>query len=185
MNKTILSVLKSIEEYSKNHSDVFPISFDQGNFLAELITSNKASMCLELGVSHGYSTIFQAHALKGKGKLIAIEMNSAKIELATKNLKKCELLDVVDIKWGSAQKIIPKLNEMFDIVFMDHLKDQYVNCFDLLFDKIKINGIIVADNMLSHQEECLPYQDYVRSHPDFVSFLVPLGNGFELSIRKQ
>jgi predicted O-methyltransferase YrrM len=182
MQDTIHSVLKSIQEHSGKYGGVFPISYEQGKFLNDLIRSTNAINCLELGVSHGFSTIWQAEALRANGgKLIAVEQNPAKVEIALANLKMAGLANIVDIRPGSAQKIVQTLNKEFDIVFMDIVKDQYIPCFDLILPKIKNNGIILADNMLTHQ--LVDYQDYVRNHPKFISYLVPIGNGFEMSVK--
>jgi|TARA_B100000315_G_C14344356_1_gene481088 predicted O-methyltransferase YrrM len=185
MEKKILSVLKSIQEVSKKQGNVYPISFEQGKFLNELIRSNKAKLCLELGVSHGFSTIFQAEALKEtKGKLIAVESNPDKVDIAKSNIDKCGLSEQVILKIGSAQKAIKEFDAKLDLVFMDINKDQYIACFDLLLPKLKQHGIIVADNLLTHNKELAGYQDYVRSNPEITSFLVPIGNGFEVSIKR-
>ena len=184
MNKKILSVLQSIDEVSKTQGGVYNISFQQGTFLAMLIKAIKAKNVLELGVSHGYSTIFLANALsETSGKVTAIEHSKEKVIIATKNLANAGLQDYVDIKHGSCLGIIPQLDQEFDLVFLDIHKDQYLDALHLFLPMVRKQGIIMADNILTHKDGTKLYVNYVRNNKDLQSLLVPIGNGFEMSLK--
>ena len=66
--------------------------------------------------------------------------------------------------------------QLFRLV-LDAEKEDYLEFFHLIFPKLKIGGIIVADNVISHAEDLKEYVDFVRANPDTQSLLVPIGRG--------
>ncbi|MCK6648249.1 MAG: O-methyltransferase, partial [Bacteroidia bacterium] len=96
----------------------------------------------------GYSAICLAQGLIDNGKLYTIDVNEELEEMVKKYIKEAGLGDKINVLIGDAMKIIPSLKEQFDIVFIDADKKNYSNYYDLVFDKVRSGGYIIADNVL-------------------------------------
>ena len=160
------------------------ITPDVGQFLNILVKAIKAKTVLEIGTSNGYSTIWLGIATEeNKGELITLEIDPRKVVMAKENLTKANLLNTVKIIEGDVKKNIKKINKEFDFVFIDAEKEDYIEFFNLILPKVKIGGVIIADNVLSHADILRNYIDHVRSHPQTKSILIPIGRGEELTIK--
>ncbi|MBW6534130.1 MAG: O-methyltransferase [Mariniphaga sp.] len=103
---------------------------------------------LEIGTFTGYSAICLAKGLKENGKLITIELDDELEELANKYFVKSGLKQKIIQVIGPALEIIPSLSEKFNLVFIDADKREYVEYYNLVFDKVRSGGYIIADNTL-------------------------------------
>jgi caffeoyl-CoA O-methyltransferase len=120
----------------------------QGRFLSFLSKLISPRRILEIGTFTGYATICLAEGLAADGLIYTIEADEELEYLIQKFVKSAELEQKVKICIGNALKVIPDLNEMFDIVFIDAGKRDYAFYFDLVIDKVRSGGIIIADNVL-------------------------------------
>ncbi|WGH25127.1 MAG: O-methyltransferase [Candidatus Shikimatogenerans bostrichidophilus] len=120
----------------------------QGRFLSFISKIKNPKNILEVGTLIGYSSLCLSEGLKKKGGLITIDKNKKFIKYARKNINKTKYKNKIKIIYGNALKIIPKLKIKFDIVFIDADKKNYINYFNLIFNKIRKNGIIIIDNVL-------------------------------------
>ena len=120
----------------------------QGRVLSMLSKMIKPESILEIGTYTGYSAICLAEGLTNEGKLITIDVNYELEDMVKKYIKKGGLDDKIDLKIGNALEIIPDLNQTFDIVFIDADKHNYINYYNLVFDKVNSGGYIIADNVL-------------------------------------
>jgi len=120
----------------------------QGRFLAMISQFIKPKYILEIGTYTGYSAICLAEGLAPNGKLITIDVNEELESRVRIYFQKADLEAKVDYRIGDATKIIPTLDVMFDLVFIDADKENYSLYYDLVFDKVKIGGAILADNVL-------------------------------------
>lgn len=102
--------------------------------------------------------------------------------MASENFKRAKL-DNIKIVHGDALQEIPKLNEKFDFLFLDAIKEDYINYFKLAYPKLMKNVIIVADNAIMFEKYMKDYLNYVRNHKDLKSVLVPIGSGVEFSLK--
>ena len=119
----------------------------QGKFLEILSKIYSPEKILEIGTYTGYSTICLARGLKQNGRLITIEKNDELEPIITKYLTKANLHEQVQVIFGDALEILPGLNDKFDLVFIDAEKRYYPEFYKLSFDKVKIDGIIIIDNI--------------------------------------
>jgi predicted O-methyltransferase YrrM len=160
------------------------ITPDVGLFLNIMVKATGARNVLEIGTSNGYSTIWLGLAAKeNKGQIITLELDTRKIALARENINRAGLTDIVLIIEGNAKETIKMLDKEFDFVFLDAEKEDYIDYFDLIFPKLKTNGIIVADNVISHADDLKGYLEHVRSNPKTQSVLVPVGRGEEVTLK--
>lgn len=114
-------------------------------FISRMI--NPASI-LEIGTFTGYSAICLSKGLKERGRLITIEANDEIATFTKSYFVKAGVSEKIELLNGSALGIIPGLNIMFDLVFIDADKREYCDYFRLVIDKVNPGGFILADNVL-------------------------------------
>jgi predicted O-methyltransferase YrrM len=120
----------------------------QGRLLSMLSNMIKPEYILEIGTYTGYSALCLAEGLIANGKLITIDINE-EIEKFTRSFfEQSEFKNKIEYYIGNALSIIPTINHPFDIVFIDADKENYAAYYDLVFDKVKKGGYIIADNVL-------------------------------------
>jgi len=120
----------------------------QGRFLSMISYSMMPKNILEVGTYTGYSAICLAEGLHPDGKLITIDVNE-ELESRVRNyFNEAGLSDKIDYRIGNAMHIISTLDTIFDLVFIDADKENYSKYYDLVFDKVRPGGLILADNVL-------------------------------------
>ena len=119
-----------------------------GAFLRMFSQMLSPSRILEIGTYTGYSAINLARGLKAGGKLITIEINEELREITLGFFKKAGLDKQIELINGNALEVIPALDQSFDLVFIDALKDDYPSYYQLVIDKLTPGGYILVDNVL-------------------------------------
>ena len=175
------------EEELRRRLDDFllPVGRAAGMLMNLIVKGAKARRILEVGSSYGYSTIWLAEAARAiDGRVISLELRSAKTEYARAQLERVQLERCVEFRVGDALASLAQLAGPFDFVLLDLWKDMYVPVFELLYPKLAAGAVIVADNML-HPEgaraHALAYRERVRAAPEMSSVLLAVGNGLEIS----
>jgi len=175
------------EEELRRRLDEFllPVGRAAGMLMNLIVKGAKARRILEVGSSYGYSTIWLAEAARAvDGRVISLELRSAKTEYARAQLERAQLERCVEFRVGDALASLAQLAGPFDFVLLDLWKDMYVPVFELLYPKLAAGAVIVADNML-HPEGARPhalaYRERVRAAPEMSSVLLAVGNGLEIS----
>jgi len=120
----------------------------QGQLFSLLSKMMQPKAILEIGTFTGYATICLAQGLQENGVLHTIEGNEELEYLIRKYLTKAQVEDKVRLHIGDAKEIVKTLEESFDLVFIDAGKNDYELYYDLVFEKVKIGGFILADNVL-------------------------------------
>lgn len=120
----------------------------QGQVLTMISKMIHPKKILEIGTFTGYSAICLAKGLPNDGKLITIEIDDELESMASKYFEKAGVRHLIEQKIGFAIEIIQQLNEQFDLVFIDADKREYSTYYNLVFDKVKSGGYILADNIL-------------------------------------
>jgi predicted O-methyltransferase YrrM len=119
-----------------------------GKVLYDLIIKNNYTQALEIGTSTGHSGIWIAWALsKTGGKLITIDIDERRHEIAVANFKAAGVSEYIDAKLADAHEMVPKLPGPFDFVFCDADKDWYSNYLKAVYPKLKVNGCFTAHNV--------------------------------------
>lgn len=183
MNNSLKRLLYELEVFGRTHNGYYNIPPDTGQFFNILVRASKAKSILEVGTSNGYSTIWLAEAAsENKGKMTTIEISEHKIKMAKENFKRANLSNVKIIN-GDALKEIPKLKGKFDFLFLDAVKEDYINYFKLAYPKLTKGAVIVADNAIMFEKYMGDYLIYVKNHKDLRSVLVPIGSGVEFTLK--
>jgi predicted O-methyltransferase YrrM len=120
----------------------------QGRLLSMISHILQPVNILEIGAYTGYSAICLAEGLIDGGKLITIEADEELESRIRRNIDLAGLSEQIDLKIGNALEVIPTLNTIFDLVFIDADKLNYIKYYDLVIDKLKIGGLIISDNVL-------------------------------------
>ena len=146
---------------------------EQGRLLSMFSRMVNPRRILEIGTYTGYSAICLAEGLSADGHLHTIELDDELVEAALAFFDKAGLTDKITLHVGDALNIIPQLNYVFDLVFIDAAKKQYLDYYHAVFDKVKQGGYILVDNILWYGKVADPQaQDettvLLRTFNDFV-----------------
>ena len=120
----------------------------QGRVLSMISKILNPQYILEIGTYTGYSALCLAEGLQANGELHTIDHNEELFDFQTKYFKKSSFGNQIHQHLGNALEIIPKLDMVFDLVFIDADKENYSNYFHLIIDKLHAGGIILSDNVL-------------------------------------
>ena len=169
----------------------------QGRFLAMISGMICPRRILEIGTYTGYSALCLAEGLTDDGWLITIDANEELEDFARSYWQQSPLNDKIDLRIGHAADIIPTLDETFDLVFIDADKRNNSLYFDLIFDKLRPGGIMLADNVLwsgkvvdedkpvdQDTAAVLAFNQKIQDDPRIENVLLPIRDGIML-IRKR
>lgn len=159
---------KAIEEYILNHIDeegdlLKALNRDahvnlmrprmlsghlQGRLLKMFCRMIQPKYILEIGTYTAYATLCLAEGADDDAEIHTIEVNDELEDFIKKHLYKTKLKDKIHLHIGDAMEIIPTLDYTFDLVFIDANKRVYSEYYNLIFDKVRSGGLIIADNTL-------------------------------------
>ena len=120
----------------------------QGRLLSMLSKMIRPKKILEIGTYTGYSALCLSEGLQEGGMIHTIELNPEHEDMILKYFRNAGVDKKITLHLGNARKIIPTLNETFDLIFIDADKENYCNYFELIFSKLRNGGYIFADNTL-------------------------------------
>jgi len=147
-------LLYAIEQYThQHHAQAEMLSGHlQGQFLRMISCIVQPKRILEIGTFMGYSALCLATGLAPNSYLHTIELRENDAATAQEFFNQSPLKEKIILHVGDAQKIIPTLNEQWDIVFIDADKVNYINYYELAITRLSEKGFIIADNVLFHGE---------------------------------
>ena len=167
----------------------------QGRVLSMISKMVKPANILEIGTYTGYSAICLAEGLLPGGKLITIDINEELEDLITKYVQEAGLQNSVELRIGNALEIIPTLSEQPDLVFIDADKENYLNYYKLVIDKMSSGGVVIADNVLwsgkvlentsdAETEAIKEFNEFVHRDSRVENVLFPIRDGL-MVVRKK
>ena len=168
----------------------------QGKFLELISIMIKPENILEIGTFTGYSAICLSKGLKPGGKLITIEINDEMTDFAHSYFSKAGVESKIIQLTGNALDIIPGLDQMFDLVFIDGDKREYSEYYNLIIEKVKPGGFIIADNVLwggkvlepgitdPQTRGIIEFNELIKNDTTVEKYILPLRDGLMI-IRKQ
>lgn len=191
------ALLKEVADFTyKNHPKSNMLSGHiQGKFLEMVSSMIRPERVLEIGTFTGYSALCLAKGLGEKGVLHTIELREDDAATAKGYFDRSFLKEKIILHIGNALDIIGELDETWDLVFIDADKENYINYFNLVLPKLRVNGFILADNVLFHgqvlEEEIKgknakaiqAFNDFIVERTDIEKLLLPVRDGLYL-IRK-
>ena len=165
----------------------------QGRFLSFISKIKSPDKILEIGTYTGYSTICLAEGLSKNGRIDTIDKNEELIKIQNKYFKKSGFRNKIVQHTGNALDILKSLNEKYDIVFIDADKENYINYFNQVSNKLSKNGIIISDNVLwsgkvldSKQKDeetstLVEFNKIVNHDKRFKNIILPIRDGISIS----
>ncbi len=169
----------------------------EGGFLSAISRMVAPRRILELGVFTGYSTVCLAEGLADGGTIDAIEINDELEDIIRGGYEKAGISDKVNLLLGDAVEIIPTLPGPYDLVYIDANKRQYPEYWNLVADKVRPGGVIIADNTTwdgkvikepaprdAQSVGILEFNDMVAADNRFSSIILPLRDGVTIAMRK-
>ena len=162
----------------------------QGQILSMISCMIKPRCILEIGTFTGYSALCLAKGLTEGGLLHTIEIDDELESIAQKYFLKSGMADRIIQHIGDAREIIPTINQPFDLVFIDADKREYCDYYNLVFDRVKVGGYILADNILwdgkvvnpdaANEEQTrgiLDFNKLVQNDPRVKNVILPIRDG--------
>ncbi len=143
-------ILKELNRYT-NSKVILPRMLSghvQGRFLSMISKLVNPEIIVEVGTYTGYSCLCLAEGLKKNGKIITIEKDEEFASIAKKFFDRSKYREKISLLIKDATKAIENISEKIDLAFIDADKVNYSKYYNMLFPKVKIGGLIVADNVL-------------------------------------
>ncbi|TSC71905.1 MAG: O-methyltransferase [Parcubacteria group bacterium Gr01-1014_38] len=179
----VREVLSRLEETRWKYYNLHPAS---GEVLALLARVSRPQRVIEVGTSNGYSAILLGEAARESGgQVVTIERNSHVAAEAQRNIAEAGLQDVVTVLSGSAYKVLRDLPGPWDFAFLDATKQEYVGYLDRILPKFASPALLVADNLLSHEEELAEFRERVAAEPRLDATILPIGTGLLVGVYDQ
>jgi predicted O-methyltransferase YrrM len=190
------NLLKEVNDYTQKHPEAHMLSGHlQGKVLEMFSCMIRPTRVLEIGTLTGYSALCLAKGLTEDGQLHTIELRKEEATVAKNFFSRSAYSSKIILHEGSALDIIPKLEEIWDLVFIDADKPAYIDYFNLVLPKLRKNGFIFADNIFFHGqvfEEKITgknaqgiqaFNEYIQQRTDIEKVILTLRDGLFL-IRK-
>ena len=161
----------------------------QGKFLQFLCRMLKPQRVLEIGAYTGYAAICIARGLPEGGKLVTIEANREYEDTLRHYFTMAQVAEKIELILGDAKTVIPALNETFDLVFIDADKVSYPTYYNIVMEKVRPGGFILADNVLwdgkvlnaqtkeRDTQALIAFNDIVQNDPRVENVLLPIRDG--------
>ena len=143
-------VLRELREHCYAHySDSSMLSgFVQGRILSMFSRMIRPDKVLEIGTYLGYSALCLAEGLAEGGEIFSLDVNEETNAVAQSFINRTDLRDQIHLRLGDAIFMLPHMAGPYDLVFIDADKPNYCNYYNLVFDKVRPGGFIIADNVL-------------------------------------
>ena len=190
-------VQKEILKYNKSLGDLsrMQISETQAHLLQLIIRIANVKNCLEIGTFTGFSTLAMALALPEKGQIVTLDHDNKVVDTAKKFFAQADLskkiLPIIAPALETLKKMI-KDNKIFDLIFIDADKGNYINYFNFSLDLTKKGGIVIIDNVFWHGDAynknnndkktniIREFNSYVKNDKRVEKFIIPLGDGLTI-----
>ena len=190
-------LLAEMEAYAAEHR--VPIADREVALFIEITAQAiGAKHALECGMAIGYSVIHLLRGMREGGRVVTIDPSDEMIAAAEKYYARAGVREQVDIRKGYALEVIPTLNETFDLLFIDAVKEEYRGYLDLALPKLRRGGVVICDNLLwggqvageirSHDqkdstEALREFNKYFVSHPQLRAEVLAVGDGLGYGVK--
>ena len=169
----------------------------QGRVLSLLSKLINPKYILEIGTYTGYSALCLAEGLKKSGELHTIDINEELFDFQRKYFDRSDFGNQIHQHLGNALEIVPSLNITFDLVFIDAEKENYIDFFNIIINKLNSGGVLLSDNVLwsgkvldqtSQTDEStkslIAYNKLLNEDERIESIILPIRDGLTISRKK-
>lgn len=191
------ALLAEMESYAAEHS--VPIADREVALFLEITArAISAKRALECGMAIGYSVIHLLRGMPADGRVVTIDPSDEMIAAAKGYFTRAGVGERVQIEKGYALDVIPRLNETFDLVFIDAVKEEYRGYLDLSLPKLRTGGVVICDNLLwggrvagqnelndykTSTEALREFNPYFVNHPQLRAGVLPVGDGLGYGVK--
>ena len=162
----------------------------QGSVLQTWVRMIKPQRILEIGTFTGYSALCMGLAMPSDAHLHSIDINDELKNRVQGYVNEANLNHQIHLHWGDALKVIPQINETWDLVFIDADKENYLNYLNIILPRMRKGAWIVADNVLwsgkvvqpeihtdTETQSLIEFTKAAKNHPDLLPVLFPIRDG--------
>jgi predicted O-methyltransferase YrrM len=190
-------LLAEMESYASEHR--VPIADREvAAFLEITARASNAKSALECGMAIAYSVIHLLRGMGEEGRVVTIDPSDDMINRASEYLTRAGLRAQTQIEKGYALEVIPRLNETFDLLFIDAVKEEYRGYLDLALPKLRIGGVVICDNLLwggqvagdirsddqkASTEALREFNKYFVNHPQLRAQVLAVGDGLGYAVK--
>ena len=188
------AILKKLrkETYQKTTQPHMISGYQQGRLLAILSKMMQPKRILEIGTFTGYATLCLAEGLSKEGKITTLDVNEDLAYLPQKYFNESEYSAQIDFRIQDAKVFLKETNEIFDLVFIDADKENYVEYFKLIKPRLKSGSVVMFDNVLWYgkvleenpkmksTQNIKELNDLIAQDEDFENLILPLRDGVNL-----
>jgi predicted O-methyltransferase YrrM len=166
----------------------------QGRVLSMLSKIIEPTHILEIGTYTGYSALCLAEGLTENGSLHTIDINEELHEIQRRYFDKSGLGNRIIQHTGNALDIVPTMDLVFDLIFIDAEKKEYLNYFEAILPKTRKGTIILSDNVLwsgkvleapdkndKATQVLVNYNRILKEDPRVETVLLPIRDGLTVS----
>ena len=192
-----------LEEIEKEALDTYVpiIRKEMQSFLKVLLKIQKPMSILEVGTAVGFSALLMSEYMPEGGHITTIENYDKRIPIARANFKRAGKEDMITLIEGDALEVMKDMEGLYDMIFMDAAKGQYINYFPHVMRLLKDGGLLVSDNVLQDGDiiesryaierrnrtihgRMRDYLYELKHNDELVTSIIPLGDGVALSYKK-
>jgi predicted O-methyltransferase YrrM len=171
-----------------------------GALLHVLALATGARRVVEIGTAIGVSTLYIARALPSGGRIVSFEIDEGRHQAARGYLERDGVLDRADLRLQDAREGLAELTGEFDMAFVDGVKGQYIDYFELVLPRLRSGGVLTVDNVLMSgsvaegrgsggwsQESvdfARAFNARLLAHPDLTGTITPVGDGLLVAVKR-
>ena len=190
-------LLAEMEAYAAEHR--VPIADREvARFIEITARGMNAKLALECGMAIGYSVIHLLRGMGDDGRVVTIDPSDDMIKRAGEYLTRAGLVDRTHSQKGYALEVIPRLNDTFDLLFIDAVKEEYRGYLDLALPKLRQGGVVICDNLLwggqvagdirsddqkASTEALREFNKYFVNHPQLRAEVLAVGDGLGYAVK--
>lgn len=186
-------LLTEMEAYAEKHR--VPIADREvAAFIEITARACGARMALEIGMAIGYSVVHLARGMGAGSLVVTIEPSDEMIAAASAYLQRAGLAERVRIERGKALDVMPTLEETFDLLFIDAVKEEYKQYLDLGLPRLRSGGVVIVDNLLwggkvagddteTSTVALREFNQYFVNHLQLRAVVLPVGDGLGYAVK--
>ncbi len=190
-------LLREMEEFGGEH-DVPSADREVALFVEITARATGAKRALEIGMAIGYTTLHLARAVGDDGVVVTIDPSDEMIQAAEGYLTRAGVRERVRIERGKALDVIPLLQDTFDLIFIDALKEEYADYLKLSLPRLRKGGVVIVDNLLwggqvageirsldqeSSTNALREFNKYFVNHPKLRAEVLSVGDGVGYAVK--
>jgi len=193
-------LLKNMEDYARLKR-IPIIQPEVARLLEILIKSCRYKRILEIGTAIGYSAVVLARAAGENGKVVTLELDRDMEKKANEFIREAGLSDRIEVIKGDAREVLKEMDRSFELVFIDGAKGHYREMLDaclhlvspgglILCDNVLFRGMVASDRLVRRRKITIVkrmrnFLDYICTHPQLDTSIIPIGDGLSMSYRKE